>query len=64
MRASPYDLSALGRRPVAVETPGGRAEYVRQQAAFAERAVPPRARLIEVAARVAGPVAAAGRVTG
>jgi hypothetical protein len=38
MRASPYDLSALGYEPVRIETPSGRAEYVRQQAAVAEPA--------------------------
>ena len=38
MRASPYDLSALGYEPVRIETPSGRAEYVRQQAVVAERA--------------------------
>ncbi|MBY8852136.1 3-methyladenine DNA glycosylase, partial [Saccharothrix sp. MB29] len=41
MRASPYDLSALGYGPVAVETAEGRAEYVRRQAAFAEESGPP-----------------------
>jgi hypothetical protein len=50
MRASPYDLSAHGYSPVAVETPTGRAEYVRAQAAFAERAAPLRQRLIDVCA--------------
>jgi hypothetical protein len=48
MRASPYDLSALGYPPVAIETAEGRAEYVRQQSAFAEAAAPLRARLIEL----------------
>jgi hypothetical protein len=38
MRASPYDLTALGFQPVRIETPSGRAEYVRQQAVLAERA--------------------------
>jgi hypothetical protein len=38
MRASPYDLSALGYEPVRIETPSGRAEYVRQQAVVAEHA--------------------------
>ncbi|GAB90500.1 hypothetical protein GORHZ_104_00300 [Gordonia rhizosphera NBRC 16068] len=37
MRASPYDLRALGYEPVPIETPSGRAEYVREQAAIAER---------------------------
>lgn len=47
MRASPYDLAALGYPPVRVETPEGRAEYAAAQRLFAERAVPLRARLIE-----------------
>ncbi|GAA3354194.1 hypothetical protein GCM10020366_10090 [Saccharopolyspora gregorii] len=47
MRASPYDLAALGYSPVAVETPEGRAAYVRAQREFAERAAPLRDRLVE-----------------
>ncbi|GAA3830939.1 3-methyladenine DNA glycosylase [Amycolatopsis tucumanensis] len=47
MRASPYDLSGLGYSPVRIETARGRAEYARAQAAFAARAEPLRARLIE-----------------
>ncbi len=31
MRAAPYDLSALGVRPIPVETPDGRREYARAQ---------------------------------
>ncbi len=46
MRASPYDLSALGYSPVPVETPEGRAEYVASQRRFAERGAPLRSRLI------------------
>lgn len=38
MRASPYDLSDFGYEPVRIETPTGRAEYVRAQAAIAESA--------------------------
>ncbi|MGW4718737.1 3-methyladenine DNA glycosylase [Nocardia sp. NPDC004260] len=38
MRASPYDLSGFGYRPVRIETPSGRAEYVRAQAELTERA--------------------------
>ncbi|PZM96958.1 MAG: 3-methyladenine DNA glycosylase [Actinobacteria bacterium] len=52
MRASPYDLSALGYSPVRIETPEGRAEYVAAQRDFAERAAPLRARLIEAIDRV------------
>lgn len=37
MRASPYDLSEYGYTPVRIETPSGRAEYVRAQSALAER---------------------------
>ncbi|GGU60226.1 hypothetical protein GCM10010178_60510 [Lentzea flava] len=48
MQASPYDLARLGYEPVPIETPDGRAEYVRRQAAFAERARPLRERLIFV----------------
>jgi hypothetical protein len=46
MRASPYDLSEYGYDPVAIETPAGRAEYARAQAALAERAAPLRAQLL------------------
>jgi hypothetical protein len=49
MRASPYELAALGYSPVRIETAQGRAEYARAQAAFAERAQPLRDRLILVA---------------
>ncbi|MFD4355727.1 3-methyladenine DNA glycosylase [Nocardia sp. NPDC058518] len=38
MRASPYDLSGFGYEPVRIETPTGRADYVRAQAAIAESA--------------------------
>jgi hypothetical protein len=48
MRASPYDLAPLGYEPVAIETQEGRAEYVRQQAKFTERATPLRAALLEL----------------
>jgi hypothetical protein len=37
MRASPYDLSAHGYEPVAIETPDGKATYVAAQRGFAER---------------------------
>ena len=47
MRASPYDLSALGYAPVRIETADGRQEYVAAQRDFAQRAAPLRQRLIE-----------------
>lgn len=37
MRASPYDLSELGYRPIAIETTAGKAEYVAAQRDFAQR---------------------------
>ncbi|MFG1954619.1 3-methyladenine DNA glycosylase [Micromonospora sp. NPDC048830] len=46
MRASPYDLAALGYPPVRVETPEGRAEYAAAQRGFAERGGVLRARLL------------------
>ncbi|MGE2717226.1 3-methyladenine DNA glycosylase [Mycolicibacterium litorale] len=45
MRASPYDLRGYGFDPIAVETPAGRAEYVRTQQEIADRAAPLRATL-------------------
>ncbi|MFF2052542.1 3-methyladenine DNA glycosylase [Leifsonia sp. NPDC058194] len=38
MQASPYDMRPWGAEPVAIETPEGKAEYVRRQREFAERA--------------------------
>ena len=46
MRASPYDLSGLGRRPVRIETAEGKQEYAAAQRVFAERGAPLRARLL------------------
>ena len=40
MRASPYDLRALGFAPIPVETETGRAEYEQHQRAFAKRGQP------------------------
>jgi len=47
MRASPYDLIDYGFEPIRIETPAGRAEYVRAQQSIAERAAPLRARLAD-----------------
>jgi hypothetical protein len=54
MRASPYDLTALGYAPVPIETPEGKAEYVAAQRAFAERAAPLRQHLIDACDRLLG----------
>ncbi|WP_406229686.1 3-methyladenine DNA glycosylase [Nocardia sp. NBC_01009] len=48
MRASPYDLSAYGYEPVRIETPTGRAEYVRAQSDLAKQSVRLRQRLLEL----------------
>jgi hypothetical protein len=56
MRAAPYDLADLGFDPVRIETAEGKAVYVREQRAFAERGAPLRRRLVEECERL-------GRVT-
>jgi hypothetical protein len=50
MRASPYDLSALGYEPVPIETAAGKATYAAAQRAFADRARPLRERLADLCA--------------
>ena len=52
MRASPYDLSALGYSPVRVETVAGKQAYVAAQRDFAERGAPLRRRLLEACDRL------------
>ena len=47
MRASPYDLADLGYEPVRIESAEGKAAYVAEQRAFAERAAPLRQRLVD-----------------
>jgi hypothetical protein len=47
MRASPYDLRDYGFDPIAVETPAGRAAYVRAQQDIACRAAPLRTRIAD-----------------
>lgn len=48
MRASPYDLTALGYEPVPIETPDGKAQYVGAQRVFAQRASELRRRLLDL----------------
>jgi len=48
MRASPYDLTAWGYSPVAIETPSGKAEYLDAQQDFSIRANTLRDRIIAV----------------
>ncbi|MBE1566093.1 hypothetical protein H4W81_008872 [Nonomuraea africana] len=52
MRASPYDLSALGHEPVPIETPEGRVIYAAAQRGFAERAAPLRRALLDLCRRL------------
>jgi hypothetical protein len=52
MRASPYDLRALGFEPIMIETSAGRAEYERDQRAFTSRGEPLRERLIALCQRL------------
>lgn len=58
MRASPYDLSALGYYPVRVETAEGKQEYAAAQRAFAERGAPLRQRLVDEVDRLLEALAA------
>ena len=46
MRASPYDFSAIGLKPIAIETAEGRVEYEAEQRRLSALAEPIRARLI------------------
>ncbi len=48
MRASPYDFSALGFTPIAIESEDGREDYERRQRDFSTRAGPIRRRLRDV----------------
>ena len=52
MRASPYDLNALGFSPIAVETVAGRDDYERCQRAFTARGEPLRERLVALCDRL------------
>ncbi|MEQ6898355.1 3-methyladenine DNA glycosylase [Microbacterium sp. KR10-403] len=47
MQASPYDMRAWAGAPVRIETPEGKAEYVRRQRGFADRANALRHRLLD-----------------
>ena len=51
MRASPYDFSAIGLKPIAIETAEGRSEYETEQRRLSALAEPIRARLIAELAR-------------
>lgn len=48
MRASPYDLRALGLTPIRIETAAGRSEYIGHQQEIAERGQDVRRRLLDV----------------
>ncbi len=47
MKASPYDLADWGFAPIAIESPEGKAEYVRAQRDFSDRSQILRRRLID-----------------
>ncbi len=56
MRASPYDLAALGYPAVPIETAAGRADYARRQAEFAAEGAPLRQRLVDLCDELLGRV--------
>ncbi|MDM7832436.1 3-methyladenine DNA glycosylase [Cellulomonas sp. MW9] len=53
MAASPYDFSSYGLAPIRIETPEGKAEYVRLQRDYAARSTGLRARLLAASAHAA-----------
>jgi hypothetical protein len=53
MRASPYELRALGYQPLRIETEEGRAQYQAEQQHLATQAIPVRQRLRTIAAQIA-----------
>ena len=55
MQAAPYELSAWGVEPVRIETPEGKAEYVRRQRGFAERGAVLRQRMLDAWLGAAAP---------
>ena len=55
MRASPYELRDWGYQPIQIETPEGKAHYVREQRVFTERSNALRTRLVEAVRSVVGP---------
>ncbi len=55
MRASPYDFSALGLKPICIETAEGRVEYEAAQRALTNKAAPLRDRLIAALERALKP---------
>jgi hypothetical protein len=56
MQASPYDLAAIGYPPIPIETPAGRADYVRRQRQFAHEATRLRERLLTALTSLSGPL--------
>ena len=46
MQAAPYDLLPLGYEPIPIETPAGRAEYVRRQRTLMDASLPLRERVV------------------
>jgi hypothetical protein len=53
MRASPYELTALGFEPILIETDAGKEEYRREQQRLAAMALPVRRKLMEAAIMMA-----------
>ncbi|AWB88483.1 3-methyladenine DNA glycosylase [Homoserinimonas hongtaonis] len=58
MAASPYDATTWGAEPVAIETPEGKAEYVRRQREFAQRGNALRDRIVAAVTAGVGPLLA------
>ncbi|MFD6136003.1 3-methyladenine DNA glycosylase [Isoptericola sp. NPDC056618] len=64
MAASPYDVSSYDIKPVRIETPEGKAEYVRRQRDYAERSNALRHRIVAVCDALLAHDSRAGRQPG
>lgn len=64
MQASPYDLTAHGHEPVAIETAAGKVDYVKRQQVLAQRSGALRQRLVDVCAPLIAEAAEAGTSAG
>ncbi|WP_431710967.1 3-methyladenine DNA glycosylase [Glutamicibacter uratoxydans] len=63
MQASPYDLAEWGYAAIRIESPEGKAEYVRAQKRFAQRAEVLRTRLLDVVNSIKLPTGSTETVT-
>ncbi len=56
MQAAPYDLLPLGYEPIQIESPAGRAEYVRRQRMLMDASLPLRERVVTALGQALGAI--------